>query len=77
MAFLVAVGAAELGGWTLTFQAKEAVRSALDGRGGWRGAARGCRRRPDLLAPGPQSPRPVHGLPGPLFNAKHLDKGGC
>ena len=65
VAFLVAVGAAEAGRPTLMFQAKEAVRLALDG------VATGCRLRRLPAAARPARPvregrRAVHGLPGLL-----------
>ena len=49
VAFLVAVGAAESGRPTLMFQAKEAVRLALDGVAAGV-ACEGCPPLPDLLA---------------------------
>jgi predicted peroxiredoxin len=49
VALLVAVGAAESGRPTLTFQAKEAVRLALDGTAAGV-ACDGCPALPDLLA---------------------------
>jgi predicted peroxiredoxin len=72
VAFLVAVGAAESGRPTLMFQAKEAVRLALDGVAAGV-ACEGCPPLPDLLgryekAGGRFMVCPV------CFNAKHLDK---
>ena len=74
VAFLVAVGAAESGRPTLMFQAKEAVRLALDGVAAGV-ACTGCPPLPDLLA--------RYDKPGgrfmvcPVcFNAKQLGKGG-
>ena len=73
VAFLVAVGAAESGRPTPMFQAKEAVRLALDGVAVG-AACEGCPPLPDLLsryekAGGRYMVCPV------CFNAKHLDKG--
>ena len=73
VAFLVALGAAESGRPTLMFQAKEAVRLALDGVAAGV-ACEGCPPLPDLLtryekAGGRFMVCPV------CFNAKHLDKG--
>jgi predicted peroxiredoxin len=73
VAFLVAVGAAEAGRPTLIFQAKEAVRLALDGVA-VSIACDGCPPLPDLLvryekAGGRYLVCPV------CFNAKQLDKG--
>lgn len=72
IAYLVAVGAAESGRPTLMFQAKEAVRLALDGAAVGV-ACDGCPPLQDLLA--------RYGKAGgrfmvcPIcFNAKHLDK---
>ena len=62
VAFLVAVGAAESGRPTLMFQAKEAVRLALDGVAAGV-ACDGCPPLPDLLSRYAKSRRPVHGLP--------------
>ena len=73
VAFLVAVGAAESGRPTLMFQAKEAVRLALEGVAAGV-ACDGCSPLPDLL-------RRYHQVGGKYmvcpvcFNAKHLDKG--
>jgi len=74
VAFPVAVGAAESGRPTLMFQAKEAVRPALDGVAAGV-ACTGCPPLPDLLA--------RYDKPGgrfmvcPVcFNAKQLGKGG-
>jgi predicted peroxiredoxin len=72
VAFLVAVGAAESGRPTLIFQAKEAVRLALEGVAAGV-ACEGCPPLPDLLtryekAGGRFMVCPV------CFNAKHLDK---
>jgi predicted peroxiredoxin len=74
VAFLVAVGAAESGRPTLMFQAKEAVRLALDGVAVGV-ACDGCPSLQDLLgryekAGGRFMVCPV------CFNAKQLDKGG-
>ncbi len=74
VAFLVAVGAAESGRPTLMFQAKEAVRLALEGVAAGT-ACEGCPPLPDLLtryakAGGRFMVCPV------CFNAKHLDQGG-
>ena len=73
VAFLVAVGAAESGRATVVFQAKEAVRLALDGVAAGV-ACDGCPALPDLLvryqrAGGRYMVCPV------CFNAKLLDKG--
>jgi predicted peroxiredoxin len=73
VAFLVAVGAAESGRPTLMFQAKEAVRLAMDGVATGV-ACDGCPPLPDLLvryekAGGQFMVCPV------CFNAKQLDKG--
>jgi predicted peroxiredoxin len=73
VAFLVAVGAAESGRPTLIFQAKEAVRLALEGTATGI-ACDGCPSLPDLLtrydkANGRFMVCPV------CFNAKQLDKG--
>jgi predicted peroxiredoxin len=73
VAFLVAVGAAESGRPTLMFQAKEAVRLALEDVAAGV-ACDGCPPLPDLLrryrqAGGTYMVCPV------CFNAKHLDKG--
>ncbi len=73
VAFLVAVGAAESGRPTLMFQAKEAVRLAMDGVATGV-ACDGCPALPDLLvryekAGGRFMVCPV------CFNAKELDKG--
>jgi predicted peroxiredoxin len=73
VAFLVAVGAAESGRPTLMFQAKEAVRLALEGVATGV-ACDGCPPLPDLLrryhrAGGTYMVCPV------CFNAKQLDKG--
>ena len=73
VAFLVAVGAAESGRPTLMFQAKEAVRLAMDGVATGV-ACDGCPALPDLLtryekAGGRFMVCPV------CFNAKQLDKG--
>ena len=72
VAFLVAVGAAESGRPTLMFQAKEAVRLALDGVATGV-ACDGCPPLPDLLnryekAGGRFMVCPI------CFSAKHLDK---
>jgi predicted peroxiredoxin len=73
VAFLVAVGAAESGRPTQMFQAKEAVRLALEGVATGV-ACDGCPSLPDLLrryhqAGGKYMVCPV------CFNAKQLDKG--
>jgi predicted peroxiredoxin len=73
VAFLVAVGAAESGRPTVMFQAKEAVRLALDGVAAGI-ACDGCPALPDLLvryekAGGRYMVCPI------CFNAKQLDKG--
>jgi hypothetical protein len=73
VAFLVAVGAAESGRPTLMFQAKEAVRLALDGVA----AGVACQGLPAATGPDHpvwQSRREVHGLPG-LLQRQELDKG--
>ena len=74
VAFLVAVGAAESGRPTLMFQAKEAVRLALDGVA----AGVACTGRPplpDLLARYDRAG--VRFMVCPVcFNAKQLDQGG-
>jgi predicted peroxiredoxin len=73
VAFLVAVGAAEAGRTTLMFQAKEAVRLALDGIATGV-ACEGCPSLPDLLARYDRAGGRY--LVCPIcFNAKHLDKG--
>jgi predicted peroxiredoxin len=73
VAFLVAVGAAESGRPTLMFQAKEAVRLALEAVA-TKAACDGCPPLPDLLrryrqAGGRYMVCPV------CFNARQLDKG--
>ena len=70
VAFLVAVGAAESGRPTLIFQAKEAVRLALDGTAVGV-ACDGCPSLPDLLARYDKA----GGRFMVCFNAKQLDKG--
>ena len=66
VAFLVAVGAAESGRPTVMFQAKEAVRLALDGVAAGV-ACDGCPALPDLLVRYERAGgRAVHGLPGLL-----------
>jgi predicted peroxiredoxin len=73
VAFLIAVGAAESGRPTLMFQAKEAVRLALEDVAAGV-ACEGCPPLRDLL-------RRYHQAGGKYmicpvcFNAKHLDKG--
>ncbi len=74
VAFLVAVGAAESGRPTLMFQAKEAVRLALDGVAAGV-ACEGCPPLPDLLARYDKAGGQFMVCPV-CFNAKHLDKGG-
>ena len=64
VAFLVAVGAAESGRPTLMFQAKEAVRLALDGVAA--GVASRAALRCPTCWPGMTSRAAVHGLPGLL-----------
>ena len=73
VAFLVAVGAAESGRPTLMFQAKEAVRLALDGVAAGT-ACDGCPALPDLLARYEQAGGRFMVCPV-CFNAKQLDKG--
>lgn len=73
VAFLVAVGAAETGRPTVMFQAKEAVRLALDGFAAGI-ACDGCPPLPDLLARYDKAGGKY--LVCPIcFNAKQLDKG--
>jgi predicted peroxiredoxin len=73
VAFLVAVGAAESGRPTLMFQAKEAVRLAVDGVAAGV-ACDGCPALPDLLARYAKAGGTY--LVCPIcFNAKQLDKG--
>ena len=72
VAFLVAVGAAESGRPTLMFQAKEAVRLALDGVAVGV-ACEGCPSLPDLLARYDKAGGRFMVCPV-CFNAKHLDK---
>jgi predicted peroxiredoxin len=74
VAFLVAVGAAESGRMTLMFQAKEAVRLALDGTAVGV-ACDGCPSLPDLLARYEKAGGRVMVCPI-CFNAKKLDQGG-
>jgi predicted peroxiredoxin len=74
VAFLVAVGAAESGRPTLMFQAKEAVRLALDGVAVGV-ACEGCPPLPDLLARYDKAGGRFMVCPV-CFNAKQLDKGG-
>ena len=73
VAFLVALGAAEAGRPTLIFQAKEAVRLAIDGVA--RGVAcDGCPPLEELVARFERAGGRY--LVCPIcFNAKHLDKG--
>jgi predicted peroxiredoxin len=73
VAFLVAVGAAESGRPTLMFQAKEAVRLALDGTAAGT-ACDGCPALPDLLARYEKAGGRFMVCPV-CFNAKQLDKG--
>ncbi len=74
VAFLVAVGAAESGRPTLMFQAKEAVRLALDGVATGV-ACDGCPPLGDLLRRYQQAGGRYMVCPL-CFNAKQLDKGG-
>jgi predicted peroxiredoxin len=74
VAFLVAVGAAESGRPTLMFQAKEAVRLALEGVA-IGVACDGCPPLRDLLARYQQAGGQYMVCPV-CFNAKQLDKGG-
>ena len=73
VAFLVAVGAAESGRPTVMFQAKEAVRLALDGVA-VAVACDGCPALPDLLARYEKAGGRYMVCPV-CFNAKRLDKG--
>ena len=73
VAFLVAVGAAEAGRPTLMFQAKEAVRLALDGVATGV-ACDGCPPLRDLLARYGKAGGRFMVCPV-CFNAKQLDKG--
>jgi len=73
VAFLVAVGAAESGRPTLMFQAKEAVRLALDGTAAGT-ACDGCPALPDLLARYEKAGGRFM-VCTVCFNAKQLDKG--
>ena len=74
VAFLVAVGAAEAGRPTVMFQAKEAVRLALEGVAVGV-ACDGCPPLPDLLARYEKAGGRY--LVCPIcFNAKQLDKSG-
>jgi predicted peroxiredoxin len=73
VAFLVAVGAAESGRPTAMFQAKEAVRLALDGVAAGV-ACDGCPALPDLLARYQKAGGRYLVCPV-CFNAKQLDKG--
>jgi predicted peroxiredoxin len=73
VAFLVAVGAAESGRPTLMFQAKEAVRLALDGVAAGV-ACDGCPPLPDLLARYEKAGGRLMVCPV-CFNAKQLDQG--
>jgi predicted peroxiredoxin len=73
VAFLVAVGAAESGRPTLMFQAKEAVRLALDGVAAGT-ACEGCPPLRDLLARYEKAGGRYMVCPV-CFSAKHLDKG--
>ncbi len=72
VAFLVAVGAAESGRPTLMFQAKEAVRLALNGVGTGV-ACEGCPPLADLLARYDKAGGEFMVCPV-CFNAKQLDK---
>jgi predicted peroxiredoxin len=72
VAFLVAVGAAESGRATLMFQAKEAVRLALDGVAVGT-ACEGCPPLSDLIARYEKAGGRYMVCPV-CFNAKHLDK---
>ena len=74
VAFLVAVGAAESGRPTLMFQAKEAVRLALDGVAAGT-ACDGCPPLADLLARYDKAGGQYMVCPV-CFNAKQLDKAG-
>ncbi len=74
VAFLVAIGAAESGGPTLMFQAKEAVRLALEGTAAGV-ACDGCPSLPDLLARYEKAGGQYMVCPI-CFNAKQLDQGG-
>jgi predicted peroxiredoxin len=73
VAFLVAVGAAETRRPTLMFQAKEAVRLALDGVAAGT-ACEGCPPLRDLLARYEKAGGRYMVCPV-CFSAKHLDKG--
>jgi predicted peroxiredoxin len=73
VAFLVAVGAAESGRPTLMFQAKEAVRLALQGVATGV-ACNGCPPLPDLLSRYQKAGGRFMVCPV-CFNAKQLDKG--
>jgi predicted peroxiredoxin len=73
VAFLVAVGAAESGRPTLVFQAKEAVRLALDGVAAGV-ACDGCPSLQELLARYEKADGRFMVCPV-CFNTKHLDKG--
>jgi len=74
VAFLAAVGAAESVRPTLMFQAKEAVRLALDGVAAGV-ACTGCSPVPDLLARYDKAGRRFMVCPA-CFNAKQLGKDG-
>ena len=74
VAFLVAVGAAESGRPTLMFQAKEAVRLAMEGTAAGV-ACDGCPSLPDLLARYEKAGGQYMVCPV-CFNAKKLDKVG-
>ena len=74
VAFLVAVGAAESGRPTLMFQAKEAVRLALDGVAAGV-ACDGCPPLQDLLSRYEKAGGQFMVCPI-CFNAKQLDNGG-
>lgn len=73
VAFLVAIGAAESGRPTLMFQAKEAVRLALDGMAAGV-ACDGCPALPGLVARYEKAGGRFMVCPG-CFNAKQLDQG--
>ena len=72
VAFLVAVGAAEAGRPTLMFEAKEAVRLALEGVATGV-ACTGCPALPDLLARYERAGGRYMACPV-CFNARQLDK---
>ena len=74
VAFLVALGAAESGRPTVMFQAKEAVRLAMDGVVAGTTACEGCPPLRDLLARYEKAGGRYMVCPV-CFNAKQLDKG--